>query len=131
LEVEVKTLSKVAIVFTALLVGACASLERKSYALYGSFVIFEEQGAKLIQSPEVPNSVKLKIQEADKVAKPAADGLKSAADSVITAKRQLAAGTTDKEKVRIAVANLSSWYYDVKPKIECLIRAVEEKPCSN
>jgi len=134
-----KALSKVLLVAAALAVSACAlnpfatarTLEQKSYALYGSFVIFEEQGAKMMLSTEVPNSVKFRLQQADSAAKPAVDALKDAADSVIAAKRQLAEGATDKEKVSIAVANLSQWYYDAKPKVECLIRTVEGKSCSN
>lgn len=135
-----KNSSKLFVVVAALLVAGCAALnpfsaantlEQKSYALYGSFVIFEEQAAKIIQSPEVRASLKRDIQQADAVAKPAADQLKVAADSLIAAKRQLDAGATDKAKVRIAADNLSDWYRDAKPKIECFINIIEEKPCSN
>lgn len=134
------TLSKIVLLGAAALITGCGSLnplasartlEQKSYAAYGSFVIFEEQGAKLIQSAEVPNGVKRAIQDADRRAKPAADSLKAAADSVIAAKRQVEAGTSDKEKLRIAASNLSKWYADAAPKIKCLISAVEGKPCSN
>lgn len=103
------------------------SLEQKSYALYGSFVIFEEQGAKLMSAPEVPNGAKRCIQRLDAVAKPAVDKLKIAADSLITVKRALDAGTGDKAKVEIAVKNLSTWYYDATPKVKALISAVSEK----
>lgn len=133
-----KALNKGLLVAALLLASGCAlnpfssakTLEQKSYALYGSFVIFEEQAAELIQSPSVPNSVKAKIKAADAVAKPAADQLKVAADSLIAAKRELDAGATTKDKVKIAAANLSTWYYDAAPKIKCLINVVEDKPCN-
>lgn len=130
----------IALLCAAVLVTACGSLnpfsaartlEQRAYAAYGSFVVFEEQGAKLIQSPEVPASVKRSIQQADRVAKPAADQLKAAADSLLTAKRQLEYGVTTEDKVRIAAESLATWYADAAPKIRCLIAAVEEKPCSN
>jgi hypothetical protein len=123
----------------ALALGACASLnpfsaakttEQKSYALYGTFVIFEQQGAKLIQSPEIPNSVKRAIQQADAVAKPSIDQLKVAADSLLSIKLQLQAGTSDKEKLTIAATNLKKWYDDAVPKVRCLVIVVQEKgPC--
>ena len=51
----------------------------------------------------------------------------NAAQSVVEAKRLLDAGTSDKEKVEIAISNLSKWYFDAKPKVEALVLAVKEK----
>ncbi len=134
-----RTLNKLILTGALLALAGCAALnpfspaktlEQKSYALYGTFVVFEQQGAKVIQSPEVPNSVKRAIQQADATAKPAIDQLLVAANSLLTVKRELAAGTTDKEKINIAATNLKKWYDDSAPKVRCLIVVVQEKgPC--
>lgn len=134
------TLSKVFVLGAALALGACAnlnpfsaanSLEQKSYALYGSFVVFEEVGAKLILSPEVPNSVKRAIQQADAAAKPVVDELKNTADAYISIKLEVEAGSGSKEQLAVVANSLSRWYSEAQPKVRCLIKAVEGKPCSN
>lgn len=51
------------------------TVEQKAYAAYGTFVIFEEQGAKLVASGEIPRSAVIRIGEADRRAKPVADNL--------------------------------------------------------
>lgn len=114
--------------------GACASLnpvskanttEQKAYALYGTFVVFEEQAAKLVSSSEVPENVKQALRDADKTAKPAADALLDGVQQVLTVKRELAAGTSTNEKLTIAVANLATWYASAKPKVESLVNVVK------
>ena len=130
-----KSIFRTALVLTVLAtLGACASLnpvskadtaEQKAYALYGTFVVFEEQAAKLVSSSEVPENVKQALRDADKAAKPAADSLLDGVQQVLTVKRELAAGTTTNEKLSIAVANLAGWYASAKPKVESLVSAVK------
>ena len=114
--------------------AACASLnpvsktettEQKAYALYGTFVIFEEQAAKLVQSPEVPANVKQALRDADKAAKPAADAVLDGVQTVLTVRRQLLAGETTEERLAIAVSNLNLWYSTARPKVEQLVKVVK------
>lgn len=114
--------------------AACASMnpvskaettEQKAYALYGTFVIFEEQAAKLVQSPEVPANVKQALRDADKAAKPAADAVLDGVQTVLTVRRQLLAGETTEERLAIAVSNLNLWYSTARPKVEQLVKVVK------
>lgn len=123
-----------ALVLLATALSACATInpissaktvEQKVYATYGSFVVFEQQAAALMQSPDVPIEVKRAIQQADAIAKPAADQLFDATVALIKVKAELAAGTTTDEKVLIATNNLLRWYADAAPKIQALVGAVE------
>lgn len=54
------------------------SIERHAVGLYGTYMLAAEAGSEIIQSPEVPDRVKLSIQRADARAKPAADALMAA-----------------------------------------------------
>ncbi len=134
-----QTLNRVALLGVVLILSACGSLspfsaakstEQKAFAAYGTFVIVEEQAAKLVGDPTVPTSVKRALQRVDAKAKPAADELKKAADQVVLVKRDLNA-SADKKK---AVAeNLSKWYEAAKPSISCLAKIVSggDISCSN
>lgn len=121
-----KTLFRMAVIATLIGLSGCKvlqagdTIEQKSYALYGSFVVFEEQAAKLVQEPEVPESIKEVLRDADSEAKPLADALLDAAGEVVLIKQALAEGKTTEEKVNIAIQNLSTRYYSAKPKIDRL-----------
>lgn len=71
---------KFLIALTLLTLTACSgmSLQSRAEATYGSFVVTEKSAAELIQSPNVPDSTKVKIQAADTAAKPVADALLAA-----------------------------------------------------
>ena len=120
--------------FALLMLSACAGLnpvskaetsEQRAYALYGTFVVFEEQAVKLVASPEVPESVKRSLREADAVAKPAMDSVLEGVNQIFEIRRQLSIGTSTEEKLTIAVTNLDMWYAGAKPKVEALIRLVK------
>lgn len=120
-------------VWLACLLAACGSINplaraetlgQKTYALYGEFVIAEEQAAKLFQDPVVPANIKAALSTADRAAKPAADSLLAAILEVDSVRAQLAAGTTTDEKLTIAVANLNQWYTTARPLILSLKGAV-------
>ena len=88
-------------------------------------MIFEEQAAKLVQSPEVPANVKQALRDADKAAKPAADAVLDGVQTVLTVRRQLLAGETTEERLAIAVSNLNLWYSTARPKVEQLVKVVK------
>lgn len=121
---------------TVMVLGAgCASLnpvkaastsEQKAYALYGSFVIFEEQAAKLYQSPTASARVKAALKAADAAAKPVADKLLDATQAVLAIKVEIAAGTSTTDKLVIALQNLDRYITEAGPKIKALGNAFKE-----
>lgn len=66
--------------WAALTMPGCSGMpiEQQAQALYGTFVTTEKAAQQAIQSPEISDAVKLKIQAADRDAKPAADALEAA-----------------------------------------------------
>ena len=106
-------------------ISKAETIEQKAYATYGTFVIFEEQAAKLVSSGTLPDNVSLAIIEADERAKGVADSLLDATMEFIKIKSQLAAGETTQEQLDIAVANLDSWINRAVPLINSLGTAVE------
>jgi hypothetical protein len=107
-------------------VRAAQSSEQKAYALYGEFVVFEEQAAVLYQSSTASAKVKTALRAADAVAKPLADKLLDAAQSVLAIKLELDAGTTTKDKLLIALQNLDRYITEAGPKIKALGSAFKE-----
>lgn len=124
-----------AVLITAGLVSACQTnpvahaqtIDQKAYALYGTFVVFEEQAAVIIRQPSVPGDVRGAIRKADAAAKPVADKLVDAAHQYTVIKIELEAGTNSNEKMIIATANLEKWIHDAQPLIEELVRSVGGK----
>jgi hypothetical protein len=56
-------------------VSLAQTAPQKAYALYGEFVIFEEQAAALKQSGALSGDTLVQVQRADNIAKPTADHL--------------------------------------------------------
>lgn len=97
---------------------------QKGYALYGSFVIFEEQAVKVASDPMLPDNIRQAIIRADEAAKPAADKLQEALAQFESIRLELAAGTSTEEQLAIAAANLNRWVTEAAPLINSLIAAV-------
>lgn len=68
---------KLLIAFVLVGLVACTgmSLEQRAETAYGSYVAVEKTAAEAIQSPEVSDQTKLRIQQAARNAKPVADAL--------------------------------------------------------
>lgn len=107
-------------------VRAAETSEQRAYALYGSFIVYEEAATKLIQDPEVPESLKDGIRELDSVTKPVADSLIDAAVTVLQIRAEVAAGETDRERLIIAIENLDRYINEAAPRIKALGTAVRE-----
>lgn len=73
-------------------IAAAQTSAQRAYALYGTFVVFEEQGAQLVENPAVPASFKAAIRKADAVAYPAANALLTAINAYEAAKTAVASG---------------------------------------
>ena len=108
--------------------AACKDLSENlavcGYATYGTFVIFEELGAKTAKEAGVSQTVREAIIDADEVAKPVADSLYNALQLYETARAELAAGRTSEEKFAIATANLNRWITEAAPLVADLVKAV-------
>lgn len=100
---------------------------QKAFALYGTFRVFEEAGAKLVKTPGTMPQVIQAIQLADAKAKPIADKLYDAAVEVIVIQAQLGAASTPDDRLVIANANLEQWVTNLKPVVNDLIAAVGAK----
>lgn len=99
--------------------------EQKAYALYGEFVVFEEAGAKLMQSTDVPVNVKAVIRDADSKAKPLADKLLDASLEVLKVRAAVKAGADTPARLQIVEDNLAQWYASAAPRITDLVHAVK------
>ena len=114
-------------------VEVAQTAEQKAYALYGTFVVFEELAASVVTDPATPAAAKDFIKKSDATVKPAADALLQSARQVIQIQSELAAGKTPTEKLEIANARLESWVVAAQPKILALQCAVNprQKACDD
>lgn len=102
-------------------------LDTRAYALYGTFVVFEEQAALIIKQPATPANVKAMIRSSDAAAKPVADALLVSVKEYLRIKEELDAGTTTNDKLVIATANLEKWVLAATPVIQQLVMSVRSK----
>lgn len=100
------------------------TVEQKAYALYGEFVVVEEQAAAAVQSTDVPSNVRKSIAAADAAAKPVADELLKSAAVVKGIRDDLRAGQSTEEKLVIATAQLQRWYTELSQQLPRLADAV-------
>jgi hypothetical protein len=123
-----------ALLCTALLLAACGVLrpvshaqttEQKAWALYGEFVVYQEQGAALVQDPAVPAEVKAAIRAADQAAHPVAEALYQATRAVSETRRMAAQGALSAEELAAAQAKLASTYADAVGALSNLINLVK------
>lgn len=122
------------LLFTAAILQACGTanplaraetLEQRAFAAYGTFVVFEEQAAKLISSGELSNSAVRAIGRADAEAKPVADSLLEATLEVGQIREEFLAGGSGEERLVSAMNNLNDWLERALPLIDNLVGAVK------
>jgi hypothetical protein len=101
------------------------SVEQKAYALYGTYVIFQEKAAELVQDSTTPEGMKQTLRDADRVAYPVAESLVDAVVEVESIRQQVAAGMTPEEKLTLAISNLSTIYFSAAPKLLAVVAAVK------
>lgn len=104
-------------------VSVAKDSEQRAYALYGEFVIFEEEASRLRGS--VPAAVYVGVQRADAVAKPTADSLLQAVHDYDTISAQLRAGNSTQDKLTVATSNLQTWVTQAETDVENLVSAVK------
>jgi len=106
-------------------VATAQTPQQKAYAIYGTFVVFEEQAAMVVANPNLPPAALSAIKTADAKAKPVADSLLAATQTVLMVNSQLAAGKTTADKLTIANSELANWVTQATPLVNDLITAVE------
>lgn len=106
-------------------ITAATTPDNKAYALYGEFVIFEEQAAALKQSGTLPVSAARTLTTADARAKPTADALAQAVRDYLSANAALKAGSGTAAQVQIAATQLTHWTQQADTDLGALITAVK------
>lgn len=106
-------------------VSEAETVEQTAYALYGTFVVFEEAGAELIRSPSVPTSAKRAIQRTDAVAKPIADEVIDLVLEVQEVRTAVLAGESTEERLATVTANLATWLPRLEAAVADLVTAVQ------
>ncbi len=101
------------------------TIEQKAYALYGTYVIFQEKASELVQDSTTPENVKQALRDADKVAYPLAESLVDASLEVEAIRQQIATGLTTEAKLTLAISNLSTIYFSAAPKLLAVVAAVK------
>jgi hypothetical protein len=101
---------------------AAETAEQKAFALYGTFVVFEERGASVINDQRVDLDARRAIQRADAAAKPVADSLLDAALEVNEVRQEIGASENRLETV---TRNLENWIMRFEPLVAQLVSAVK------
>ena len=116
-----------------LLLQACAgaspiakaeTIEQRAFATYGTFVIIEEQAAKLVSSGQLPDSAVRAIARADSQVKSVADALLDTTLEFVVIRVEFEAGATTEEKFVRTMNELNGWIERTRPLIATLITVV-------
>ena len=127
---QIQTFYLLAIVFA---LQACAgsnpiakaeTTEQRAFATYGTFVIIEEQAAKLVSSGQLSDSAVRAIARADAQVKSVAASLLNATLEFTVIRAEFEAGETGEERFVRAMNELNSWVERARPLIANLITAV-------
>lgn len=97
------------------------TVEQKAYAAYGSFVIAEEQAAKLVSSGQLTNSQKISIGRADQRAKAVVDDLIVAVLEFEEIKDEYKRFGTGEQQYINAMNRLNNWTERLVPLINNLL----------
>lgn len=100
------------------------TVEQKAYAAYGSFVIAEEQAAKLISSGQLNNRQTIAIGRADERAKAVVDDLLVAVLEFEDIKAEFEAFGTGEQRYVNAMNSLNNWTERLVPLISNLLASV-------
>jgi len=106
-------------------IAAAETSEQRAYAAYGTFVIFQEKAADLVEEESIPDGVKLRIIEAEERAKPVADSLLDAYTEFLAIKAEFDAGETSEERLVAAANSLNDWITQLAPLINELVRNIK------
>lgn len=106
-------------------IAAAETSEQRAYAAYGTFVIFQEKAADLVEEQSLSRSVRLRIVQAEERAKPVADSLLDAYVEFISVKAEFDAGNTSQDRLVIAANRLDGWVTRLAPLVNELVRIIK------
>jgi len=106
-------------------IRAAETSEQRAYAAYGTFVIFQEMAADLVEQPSIPRNAKLAIVKAEERAKPVADSLLEAYVEFIRVKAEFQAGDTSQDALITAATRLDDWVTRLAPLVNELLRTIK------
>jgi hypothetical protein len=101
------------------------TVEQKAYAAYGSFVIAEEQAAKLVSSGQLTNNQIIAIGRADERAKAVVDDLIAAVLEFEEIQDEFKRFGTGEQRYINAMNSLNNWTERLVPLINNLLSAVQ------
>lgn len=107
-------------------VAAAETVEQRAFALYGTFAVFEETAADIVEDEAVPVEIRRAIQSADSRAKPVVDSMLAAALEANRIRLQVAAGTNTTERLLIVVGQLEGWIARAGPLVDGLVASVRD-----
>lgn len=97
---------------------------QRAYALYGTYVIFVEKAADIVESPNVPPTLKLRLIAAEEKAAPIVESLIEVLFEYERIEREVKAQTTPPERLLAVSRNLETMLLEATPLIEVLINTV-------
>lgn len=106
-------------------VAQAETAEQKAYAAYGTYVIFAEKAADLAERPDISNSVKLALINAEERAGDVADDVLDTVLEVDQIRGEVVAGTTGEERLLIVLTNLNDYVNRLVPLADELVRQVK------
>lgn len=101
------------------------SLEQKAFALYGTFVIYQERGADMLYDESIPLDVRRTIARAEEVANPAAGLTLEAAKVVARTRRAFDENQATISRLIYVTKHLEAEYGRLKPLMGDFIDAVD------
>lgn len=102
-------------------VAEAQTTEQQAWASYGIYVVMQEQAAMLYKDCSVPSIVRQALKRANDATYSSAERLVELVTEVANIRAEIeAAGATDDERLAIALSNLATYYYSIKPKLEGL-----------
>lgn len=107
-------------------VAEAQTLEQKAYALYGTFVILEEQADQVVKQSTTPENVRAAIANADAKAKPTADALMQSFLNYSHIEQQFKNGTYSQAELDLATQNLSKSVDKMGVDVQTLNNAVKQ-----
>ena len=107
-------------------VASAETTEQRAYALYGTFVVFEERAVPIVRNRAVHLSVRRAIQKADRIAKPLADELYRFTIDLSRARRAVAKGGQPSEVIPPLISQVERSIIRLKPALKALQSAVEK-----
>jgi hypothetical protein len=102
------------------------SVQQRAFALYGTFAVIEERAADMIEDRRIPKTVRQRLQQLDKLTKPAADVMYNLAIQLDSARRtaNLMDGATP-DKITALTLQLSQAIATLAPRVTAMVNAVE------